>query len=206
MKFSIPFVLLALALPMFAAACGRPVHVSVKQFTPAPSPAPGEPAAAPPTPAPSALPEFAVEAVSTHDGEATWYEVPEQSLPERRAWAGEMTAASDTLALNTYVRVRRIDKDSNGKSVVVRITDHGLHRKGTLIDLDREAAETLGMVQKGAARVRLEILALKNANARKAVDEKNSTPTAAKITATPAATKEQEKDNAAAKAGGATPP
>ena len=186
----------ALALPLFAGACRRsPVAVSTKSSTP-----PGaSPAAATPPPA---LPDFAVDAVSTREGNAVWYDVPGQSLPVRRAWSGEMTAASDTLPMNSYVRVRRIDKGDNGKNVVVRITDSGVQRRGTLIDLNREAAETLGMVAKGAVRVRVETLALKNADADKPVAQKDSTPSAAKITSTPAATREQEKNNAAGKAPG----
>ncbi len=199
MKRSVPLAALLAALPLFAVACHRrPVDLSAKWFTPTPAPSA---IVSPPT-----VPEFAVDAVSTREGEASWYDVPAQSLPERRAWSGELTAASDKLDLNTYVRVRRVDAGDNGKSIVVRITDSGVHRKGTLIDLNRDAAETLGMVEKGVVRVRVETLALKHADTDKPVDKKNAAPTAAKITATPAATKEQEKNNSAAKAGGATPP
>jgi rare lipoprotein A len=47
----------------------------------------------------------------------------------------------------------------NGKNVVVRITDRGVYKRGTIIDLSKEAAEKLDMVREGSARVRLEILA-----------------------------------------------
>jgi rare lipoprotein A len=153
------------------------------------------------------LPDFAVDAVSEREGEAMWYDVPAKSLAERRAWSGEMTAASDTLPLNTYVRVRQVSTGGNGRSVVVRITDRGIHRKGTLIDLDRPAAEALGMVSKGAVRVRVETLALLNADADKPTGRKDAaTEPADQITSTPAASREQEKAAAAAKAGRPVPP
>ena len=89
--------------------------------------------------------------------------MPDQSLPQRRAWAGELTAASDTLPLNSYARVRRLDGGNAHKEVVVRITDTGIQHKGGLIDLNREAAEALGMIKIGQAKVRVDTLALKNA-------------------------------------------
>ena len=198
-------------LPFLAAACHRQ-SAPPAAHPPVPSPVPGEHAAVTPvataTPAAAAtpaLPDFAVDAADSREGVSSWYDVPVQSLAERRAWPGEMTAASDTLPLNTYVRVRRVGSENNGRSVVVRITDNGVHRKGVLIELDRRAAETLDMVARGEVRVRVETLALKHADADKSVAKKDAVPTASKITATPAASREQEKDAAAAKAGGATP-
>ena len=159
------------------------------------------------TPAPaSALPDFAVQPVSAEEGEAKWYDVPEKSLAQRRAWPGELTAASDRLPRNAYVRVRRIDgKGDPDKTVVVRVTDDGVDRKGTLIDLDHEAATELGMVKAGSARVRVEVLALKNATVDKPVEKKDEAPVAPKasdLTDQPTASKKQEKDAAAAKSGG----
>ena len=140
-----------------------------------------------------------MEAASTREGEAVWYDVPENSLPERRAWAGEMTAASDVLPLNTYVRVHRLEDADAHKSVIVRITDNGVHKKGTLVDLNKEAAEALGMLKVGKARVRLEILVLKNATADKPLEAKGA-PTGPKLDR-PAASKADEKQAATAKTG-----
>ena len=197
-------------LPFLAAACHRR-HTPLATRPPERSPAPGQSAAAPPPAAAPAvaatpvLPEFAVNAASSREGLSSWYDVPAQSLAERRAWPGEMTAASDALPLNAYVRVRRVESGDNGRSVVVRVTDNGVHHKGVLIELDRQAAETLDMVARGEVRVRVETLALKHADADKPVEKKDAVLTASKITTTPAASREQEKDAAAAKAGGATP-
>ncbi len=164
------------------------------------SPRPAKETRASATPA---LPDFAVDAVATQEGDARWYDVPEQSLPERKAWPGEMTAASDVLPQNGYVRVRRID--GKGEAVVVRITDNGVQRKGTLVDVNRAAAEALGIVKLGMARVRVETLALKNADADKPVEPKDS-PAAPKLTNTPAADQKAEKDAANAKTGGQSAP
>ncbi len=68
-----------------------------------------------------------------------------------------MTAAHKTIPLNAKVRVTNL---SNGKSVVVRINDHGPHAKGRIIDLTRAAAAQIGMIEKGTARVKVEVVAL----------------------------------------------
>jgi rare lipoprotein A (peptidoglycan hydrolase) len=89
------------------------------------------------------------------EGNAVWYDVPVNSLAKRRAGKGELTAAHNRLPLGTKVRVTHL---ANGKSVIVRITDRGITVRRAIIDLCKEAAETLDMVREGSARVRLEIL------------------------------------------------
>lgn len=66
-----------------------------------------------------------------------------------------MTAAHRTLPFGTKVRVTN---PSNGRSVVVRINDRGPFVRGRTIDLSRVAAEELGMIARGHARVELEVL------------------------------------------------
>jgi rare lipoprotein A len=95
-----------------------------------------------------------VPPVSATDGIATWYEVPKSSLPERRA-PGEFTAAYDRFPIGTYVRVTN---KTNGRKVVVCITDGGVGKRKT-IDLCKEAAEELGIVEKGEVKVQIEELA-----------------------------------------------
>jgi rare lipoprotein A len=46
----------------------------------------------------------------------------------------------------------------NDESVVVRINDRGPHTRGRLIDLSREAADQIGMLRSGTARVRVQAL------------------------------------------------
>lgn len=52
----------------------------------------------------------------------------------------------------------RVTHLANGKSVIVRITDRGITKRGASIDLCREAAEKLDMISEGMARVRMEEL------------------------------------------------
>ncbi|MFN2100353.1 septal ring lytic transglycosylase RlpA family protein [Altererythrobacter sp. MF3-039] len=66
-----------------------------------------------------------------------------------------MTAAHRTLPFGSKVRVTN---PRNGKSVIVRINDRGPYAKGRAIDLSRAAAEEIGMIRRGHAKVELELL------------------------------------------------
>jgi rare lipoprotein A len=90
-----------------------------------------------------------------HEGYAVWYPVPPDSLAKRRAGKDELTAAHNHLPLGTMLRVTHL---ANGKSVIVRITDRGITKRGASIDLCKEAAEKLDMISEGMARVRMEEL------------------------------------------------
>lgn len=61
-----------------------------------------------------------------------------------------MTAAHPTLALPSYARVTNV---SNGKSVVVRVTDRGPFLSERIIDLSYAAAHRLGYVDHGSTKV-----------------------------------------------------
>ncbi len=66
-----------------------------------------------------------------------------------------LTAAHRTLPFDSVVRVANLE---NNKSVVLRINDRGPFVDGRIIDLSLGAAKELDMVQKGTARVRIEVL------------------------------------------------
>lgn len=70
-----------------------------------------------------------------------------------------LVAAHPRLPFGTRVRVTRLE---TGTAVVVEIIDRGpgerARRRGYVIDLSRAAAESLGFVHKGRARVRLEVV------------------------------------------------
>lgn len=68
---------------------------------------------------------------------------------------GALTAAHRTLRFGTRVRVTNL---RNGRSVVVRINDRGPFHRRRVIDLSRAAAQRIGMIRSGTARVRLEVL------------------------------------------------
>lgn len=71
-----------------------------------------------------------------------------------------MVAAHPRYPFGTLLRVTNL---TNGRSTTVRILDRGPaqlpQREGVIIDLSRRAAEVLGFIRQGRARVRLEVLA-----------------------------------------------
>jgi rare lipoprotein A len=66
-----------------------------------------------------------------------------------------LTAAHRTLNLGSKVKVTEL---RSGRSVVVEITDRGPFYPGRDIDLSYAAARELGIVQRGVAQVRVEVL------------------------------------------------
>ncbi len=68
----------------------------------------------------------------------------------------KITAAHKTLPLPSIVRVTNLE---NGKVLPsVRVNDRGPFAKNRIIDLSKKAANELGFMNKGVARVRVEIL------------------------------------------------
>lgn len=67
----------------------------------------------------------------------------------------ENTAAHRTLPLGTEARVTNLE---NGESTVVEINDRGPQPKNRVIDLSKKAAEDIGMVDDGTAKVKVEPL------------------------------------------------
>ena len=67
----------------------------------------------------------------------------------------ELTAAHRTLEFGTRLRVTNL---GNGRTVKVTITDRGPFVEGRIIDLSFAAAQQLGMLDTGVARVRLEVI------------------------------------------------
>lgn len=65
------------------------------------------------------------------------------------------TAAHPQLPFGTWVRVVNLE---NNRSVVVEVNDRGPFVEGRIIDLSRQAAEDLGITDKGVVDVRIEIL------------------------------------------------
>lgn len=62
----------------------------------------------------------------------------------------ELTAAHRSLPFGTKLRVTNL---KNHKSVVVRVTDRGPHKRGRMIDLSYGAAKAVGMLNTGTAKV-----------------------------------------------------
>jgi rare lipoprotein A len=95
-------------------------------------------------------------------GIASWYG---PGFHGRRTSNGEiydkhaMTAAHKTLPMNTMLMVKNLD---NGKKTVVRVNDRGPFVRGRIVDLSYKAAQILGAVKKGTARVQIVALAERN--------------------------------------------
>ena len=98
--------------------------------------------------------ELAYDAV----GIASWYG---KHFHGRRTASGEIynmnsaTAAHPTLPFGTRVRVTNL---ANGHSIVLKINDRGPFAKRRIIDVSRRAAQVLHFVQKGTARVRVQLV------------------------------------------------
>ncbi len=89
-------------------------------------------------------------------GVASWYGPRHHG---RRTASGEVfdmnaaTAAHPTLPFGTRVRVTNLE---TGRSVVLRINDRGPFVRRRIIDVSRRAAQALGFLRQGTARVRVQ--------------------------------------------------
>src|SRR5262245_519924 len=112
-------------------------------------------------PGPDTRPEQVVRVLR---GNATWYGGDWQG---KRTASGEpfdrhaLTAAHRQLPLGTRVRVTELD---SGRQIVVRINDRGPYGRdrSRIIDLSEAAARELGFLDRGWARVKLEVLAARS--------------------------------------------
>jgi len=66
-----------------------------------------------------------------------------------------LTAAHRTLPFGTRLRVTSI---RDGRSVIVRVNDRGPFSKERVLDLSYAAARQIGLLERGEARVRMEVL------------------------------------------------
>ncbi|MDR1922665.1 MAG: septal ring lytic transglycosylase RlpA family protein [Candidatus Adiutrix sp.] len=104
-------------------------------------------------------------------GQASWYGEP---FHGRKTASGEVydmnkiSAAHKTLPLHTWVEVTNLD---NKKVMTMRINDRGPFIKGRVIDLSRAAAQEMGMLRAGLARVSLKAITGEQAR-RLAAEEK----------------------------------
>ena len=91
-------------------------------------------------------------------GIASWYG---RKFHQQKTSIGEtydmygMTAAHPTLPLPSYARVTNL---ATGRSVIVRVNDRGPFLHGRIIDLSYAAAQKLGYLGQGSARVEVESL------------------------------------------------
>ena len=97
-------------------------------------------------------------------GIASWYGDAFQLRPTASGEPFDMympSAAHKTLPLPSIVEVTNLE---NGRRMQVRINDRGPFVDGRIIDLSRAAAEELGMLRSGVARVRVRYVGPGNAS------------------------------------------
>jgi rare lipoprotein A len=93
----------------------------------------------------------------TRDGHgvASFYSSGVQTANGENFQPTEMTAAHRTLPFGTRLRVTDL---ATGQSVTVRINDRGPYIAGRTVDLSQGAAETLGIVNRGVAKVKVDVV------------------------------------------------
>lgn len=88
-------------------------------------------------------------------GVASYYTEGTKTASGERFNTLEMTAAHPTLPFGTKLRVTNL---SSGRSVTVRVNDRGPFVQGRVVDVSYSAADALGMVGKGVAKVKLDVV------------------------------------------------
>ncbi len=83
-------------------------------------------------------------------GLASFYDTPQKTASGEQFNPADLTAAHNTLRFGSRARVTNL---KSGKFVSVRINDRGPYAGGRIIDLSKKAAQTIGIGEKGFARV-----------------------------------------------------
>jgi rare lipoprotein A len=104
---------------------------------------------------PFASDKAAAETQVASHGLASFYTEGTQTASGERFDTHELTAAHPTLPFGTRLRVTNV---ATGRSVTVRVNDRGPFVPGRVVDVSYAAAETLGMVEGGIAKVKLDVV------------------------------------------------
>ena len=97
----------------------------------------------------------------SEEGIASWYG---PDFDGKRTSSGEtydmnqLSAAHKTLPIPSWVLVTNLE---NNKQMTVRVNDRGPFHSGRIIDLSKAAAAHLGVIEKGTARVKVELIPMK---------------------------------------------
>jgi rare lipoprotein A len=88
-------------------------------------------------------------------GLASYYSEGARTASGEKFDANELTAAHPTLPFGTRLRVTNV---ATGRSVTVRVNDRGPYVAGRVVDVSYSAANALGMVGSGVAKVKLDVV------------------------------------------------
>ncbi len=92
---------------------------------------------------------------ATSYGVASFYTDEQLTANGEKFNPNALTAAHPTLPFGTRLRVTNV---STGRSVTVRINDRGPFVSGRVVDVSYSAAESLGIVDRGIAKVKLDVI------------------------------------------------
>ena len=102
---------------------------------------------------PFARHEDAAATPMASQGLASFYSEGARTASGEKFDANELTAAHPTLPFGTRLRVTNV---ATGRSVTVRVNDRGPYVPGRVVDVSYSAANALGMVGSGVAKVKLD--------------------------------------------------
>jgi rare lipoprotein A len=88
-------------------------------------------------------------------GLASYYQHGSLTASGEQFDAHQLTAAHPTLPFGTRLRVTNL---ATGQSVTVRVNDRGPFVRGRVVDVSYSAAESLGLVGRGVAKVKLDVV------------------------------------------------
>jgi rare lipoprotein A len=97
----------------------------------------------------------AAEIKTASQGVASFYTEGTQTASGEKFDTHDLTAAHPTLPFGTKLRVTNV---ASGRSVTVRVNDRGPFVPGRVVDVSYSAAQTLGMVGSGIAKVKLDVV------------------------------------------------
>ncbi|KWV55557.1 hypothetical protein AS156_05755 [Bradyrhizobium macuxiense] len=148
------------------AACAQSAVVSERSQALASRPASTEPTRSAASPArthvavarkhsPYASRKKAGETKVASQGVASFYSETQETASGEKFDGSELTAAHPTLPFGTKLRVTDV---KTGRSVTVRVNDRGPYVPGRVVDVSYSAAQSLGMIGKGVANVRLDVV------------------------------------------------
>jgi rare lipoprotein A len=86
---------------------------------------------------------------------ASFYGEDSETASGEKFNPNELTAAHPTMPFGTRLRVTNV---ANGRSVIVRVNDRGPFIRGRTVDVSSSAAERIGMIDQGVAKVKLDVI------------------------------------------------
>jgi rare lipoprotein A len=107
-----------------------------------------------------AKPTQTVRPLKVWFGDASWYGPTFEGRATASGELYDMTASTAAHMSLPFGSMVRLINTRTGRSAVVRINDRGPYVKGRELDVSYQVAERLGIINRGVARLRMELLQL----------------------------------------------